>query len=313
MLDPLHTPETPRARRAFYAAVVVVAGAVWLCRAYLAPPPGVQLAFFGFILAAISLVAGWLGAAGGAIATASLAVINWLTTSVGWLGRRLTDVVRATGGVFSRAWSALRGLWTDVVRPALRALYRWVSEFRDWLTKKLAPVFRVLARIRERLRSLYQHVIRPILDVIETTRAVLRTLAALHVPFARALDRYLAEVESVITENYLRIVGYVNQITNVLNAIVTGDLLLQRLPFLRSLARDAPYWIRIFWNTQIAGGARPAPGLRNAEKLRYIDPQHFGEQLGAFYRSGGGEYADDINANALEWRRAARDPTAPAP
>jgi hypothetical protein len=285
-------------------AALALARGVWLAY-HPAPAPLVSSAFFGFIIAIISAVASALGAAGGAIATASLAVINWLTTSVGWITRRLADTVRATGGVFSRTWSALRGLWSNVVRPALRQLVTWTKQLRAWLTQKLAPVFRLLSRVRERIRAIYTNVLKPILDAIETTRYVLQVLAKLHVPFAKALDGYLAQAEAAITENYIRLLGYVNKITDTLNAIVTGDLLFQRVPFLRSLKRDAPEWIKMWWNGQLAAGATPAPGLRSAEKLRYLDPQYFGHQLGTFYRDGGGDYADQIRELVPEWKKAA--------
>jgi len=80
------------------------------------------------------------------------------------------------------------------------------------------------------------------------------------------------------------VLSYVNRVSDVLNAIVTGELLFQRVPFLRTLARDAPYWIRMFWTAQVKAGAKPAPGLRTATKLRYNDPASYGHELGAFYR-----------------------------
>jgi hypothetical protein len=295
----------PLSRRAFYALLACAAIYAVVRPVDTAPPPLVSQAFWGLIWSAISLVGGWLGAAGGAVSAALAATVSWLSATLSWLSLHVASLFRATGGMFSRVWDVSRRFWGEVIRPAFQHVYRWIEDARDWLKKKFGPVFRLISKVRERVRKIYDHWVRPILDGIETTRHVLQVLAALHIKWAAALDHKLGEVESVITENYLRILSAINRATDVLNSIVTGELLFQRLPFLRSLERDAPYWIRMWWTTQVVANAHPAPGLRTAEKLRYKDPSSYGRELGQFYRTGDGELASDAADLVLEWQRAA--------
>jgi hypothetical protein len=294
----------PLSNRRLVALLVCAGGLRALAWGFGETPPVVHQAFLGFIIAAISLISSWLGTASAAVSAALSATVSWLAGTVSWLAGHTASLFKATGGMFSKVWDVSRRFWGDVIRPAFQHVYRWIEDARDWLKKKLGPVFKLITKVRARVQKIYEHWVRPILDGIETTRHVLQVLAALHVKWAAKLDSKLGEIESVITENYLRILSAMNRATDVLNAIVTGEMLFQRLPFLRSLERDAPYWIRMWWVTQIAANARPTKGLRTAEKLRYEDPTSYGRNLDQFYRYGSGALASDAADLVAEWQRA---------
>ncbi len=213
--------------------------------------PGIPVqhaAVFGAIVSAISTIGGWLGA--GAAASAS-----YLATAVSWIAGRLGTFIKATGAVFAKSWDALKIVYADVLKPAVQWIDAHVKRLYGWLRTTFQPVFDFLQRVRTELLAYYERFVRPFLDVVDYVRAGLRILGTLGVDWAKALDRKLGEWESVITENFLRVLGYLNRITDIPNSIVTVNGLFQRLPLLRSLDRDAGYWIRMWWAKQI----RPLP------------------------------------------------------
>lgn len=271
-----------------------------------APAPLVSQAFIGFIIAAISAVASWIGAAGAAVATATVAVVQYLAGALAWLGAHVGSFLKSTGAMFAKVWDASKRFWFNVVRPAFQHVVKWITEARDWLKQKLGPIFRLLSKIRERLREVYAKFIKPVLDAIEAARGVLQILAKLHVPFAKTLDRYLAEAEAAITENFLQLQGWVIQIQGILTSIVTAELLFQQFPFLASLRRDTPQWVRMFWNAQVKGLTPGTRATLAARKYPQDDPAVIGKELAGFYKSGTGELAPIIGELVPVWRAAVK-------
>jgi hypothetical protein len=241
--------------------------------------PGLELhiaAVFGAIVAAIEVIGAWLG-------TAAAAVASYLAAVVQWLAVHLAIFIKATGVVFAKSWQALKIVYADVLKPAVQWFDAHLKTLYAWLRKALKPLFDFLNRVRGELLALYKKYVRPVLDVIDYTRAGLRILGDLGIDWARALDRRLAEFESVISENFRRILSYVNEAIDVLNAIVTVDRLFQRLPFLRTLQRDTRFVLRVMVN------ARDRP-LTDFETAR----------LGRF---GAGQPLPDLNAQlARRWK-----------
>jgi hypothetical protein len=229
-------------------ALAVIAVAAWLDRdgCVLAQHAGV----FAAIWAAISAVGELLGAAGGAIATSLETVVAWLITQVGWLAARVASILASTGGMFARVWDWSRQLWSNVLKPSLIWLKDKFDQVRGWLRTKFGPVFDFLHTVRRHLLDIYKQFIRPVLDAIDVARGFLRVLEDLGVQWARKLDQALGEIEQVITENFLRVLGEVNKVINVLNAVVDGSLLFKRFAFLATLRRDVVPAARIFTNAR---------------------------------------------------------------
>lgn len=255
----------PRRVRALASLGVwgVLALIAWLdsSSSALALRPGVELHtahVFSFIIQGIGALAGFLG-------TGAAAAAGYLATALNWTIGRLGTFIKATGAVFAKSWDALKIVYADVLKPAVTWIDAHVKRLYSWLRTTFKPVFDFLYRVRAELLNLYKRFVRPILDVIDHVRVGLRILGTLGVDWARALDRRLGEWESVISDNFRRILSYVNEITDVVNAVVTPGRLFQQLPFVRSLDRDARYWIRIWWNKQIRVGPS---GIADYERTR---------------------------------------------
>lgn len=208
-----------------------------------------EAAVFGFIVQGIALIGGWLG-------TAAAAVASYLAAVVQWLAIHLAIFIQATGAVFAKAWDALKIVYSDVLKPAVQWFDTNIKRLYGWLRDTFRPVFDFLNRVRGELLDAYKHFVRPVLDIIDYTRAGLRILGDLGVDWARALDARLGQYESLISENFRRILSYVNEAIDVLNSIVTVDRLFQRLPFLRTLMRDT----RFVWRVMVNARARPTTG-----------------------------------------------------
>jgi hypothetical protein len=203
--------------------------------------------------------------------------------------------------MFAKVWDVTKRLWFDVVRPFFQKVYSWITELRAWLKAKLAPVFKLLTTVREHIRGIYKTFVRPILDAIEMARGMLKLLELLHIPFAKALDRYLAQFEQVLETNFYKLLSFINRVTDVVNSVVGPDLLFRRVPFLKSLARDTPDWVRMWWNAQMAPRSADELAQLSARTYHRADPVALKNDLAEFLNAGTGTLAPIINELVPTW------------
>ncbi len=267
-------------------ALGVVALCAWLDRdgCVLAQHAGI----FSVIWAAISAVGEALGAAGGAIATSLESVVAWLITQVGWLAGRVAGILASTGGMFARVWDWSRQLWANVLKPSLIWLKDKFDQVRAWLRTKFGPVFDFLHTVRQHILDFYKNFIRPVLDAIDVARGFLRILEDLGIQWARKLDQALGEIEQAITENFLRVLGELNRVINVINGVVDGSLLFRRAPFMLTLERDVYRVWRVLGNAR----ARPLTELEQAQLNRAVHSQSVPEMTADLVAYFGGAQND---------------------
>lgn len=242
----------------------------------------------------------WAGieALAGFIATAAELTVTYLGAVVSWLASRVSDILMSTGAMFARVWDVLKVFYGDVIKPAFVYLAQKFEDLRAWLTDALKPALDFLTTIRDEIRAIYNTFIRPVLDVIDIVRGGLKVLEDLGVSWAKALDLKLGELESAITENFLKVLGKVNQIIGVIDAVITGDLLFQRVPFLRTLKRD----IGAVSRSLIAARTRVLTSTERAKLARSTETQpvpELADQLKTFLE-GGHSDAGDVIAAATE-------------
>lgn len=285
--------------------------AVWLLFAFLAwlDSDGCALALrhtvpihgaaiFGAIASAIATIGGWLG-------TAAAASAAYLASAVSWIAGRLLTFIKATGAVFAKAWDAMKIVYADVLKPALKWIDAHVRRLYGWLRNTLKPVFEYLRKVNDALLKIYKKYVRPVLDIIDYTRIGLRVLGDLGVEWARALDRRLGEYESLITENFRRILSYVNEAIDIVNAVVTKDKLFQSLPFLRSLDRDARYWFAIWWRRQVDPDRQHGDDYDRTRDYPLAEPFENGKRLALFYRGQPTDVDGQVAELVAWWRDGA--------
>lgn len=254
---------------------------------------------------AIGKILGWIGSLFGLFTGKVSAAIKYafegLRQAVVGLGEELATFIGDLRNFLSKIVGLLKRFATGILAPFLR----WIRErflwLKDWLLRVFGPVLRVLQFLHDHILSIYKNIIRPILDVIDTIRFGLQLLKKLGVKWAGTLDTVLGEWESWITERYLEVLGAVNKAQNILDSIVTGDLLFQQFPFLASLKRDAPKWAVLFWNAHVVGHDAAKTAALKGSKYDLNDPASYGTQLGEFYATGGGPLAPKIRELVPLW------------
>jgi phage-related protein len=181
-------------------------------------------------------------------------VIHWaviaLWAAVTTLGNGLILVGSRLLDGFQKVWAFTKGLYDDVLQPAWAKLSDLFSRVRDWLNDTFGPIIDALKSVRKTILDFYADWIRPILDVIDATRAILKVLEALHIAWAQALDNALGTAEDWVNSAFQLVLSKLNGVINVINSVVTGDLLFQRLPFLKTLERDVLYAHRVLTNAR---------------------------------------------------------------
>lgn len=267
-------------------------------------PAVTTAAFFGAVVSALELLAGWIAAAAEVTAAAVWVFVQWLAATT-------AAFLVSTGAMFARIWDALRIVWSDVLKPALVWLDAKVKVLQAWLKDTFRPVFDFLQDVRERLRAFYDTFVRPVTDTIEFIRQVNRVLLTFHIDVLQKLDRVLQQVEQRIDEPFLWIYQQLNTITNWVNRIVTLDGLFQRITLVKSLAHYAPSWIAGFYNSQINATELGAK-KRAIEGVPVTqDVTKPGEDLGRFYRGESSDLDADV-ADCLTFWQEAAGVTAPA-
>lgn len=280
------------------AVVWAILGAIaWLDRGRQVPAQ--HAGFFVLIWGAIEAVASIVGEVGAIIAASLEAVVGWCVSAIGWLATRVADILTNSGAMFAKVWEGARAVWQDAIRPALQWIHDWYLRIRDWLTKVFQPVFDFLGRVKAELLSLYKRFVQPVLDALNVTRAVLDILAKLHVPFAAALEGIVTDIEQTIAENYLRLIGYVNQVISTLNGLVTLDGLLQRFVFLRTLERDAFY----VWRVMVNSGTRTVSAADHhqiVKKTQTATPDEFIGLSADWWNGNGGDFGASMDARVAD-------------
>lgn len=211
-------------------------------------PPGVDTAFFAWLILVGEAIAAGLQAVGHAV----LIALSWSVNALWIVFRELGLGVKAFAGQFLAAgkklWQFSRELFTNVLRPAWEKFWHFVEWARRTLDHLFRPVFEFLNTLRRELLKFYSDWVRPILDSIGIARKVLHVFSALGLDWARRLDAELGKLEERIDAPFRYVLGKINEVINFVNRIATADGLFQRLALIRSIERDIREVRRAFVN-----------------------------------------------------------------
>lgn len=296
----------------FYAAVALVwAVGLRALEAYFhghptgaVDAPIVQLAWWQFVVGLVGLIWDGVQVAYHAIVVALQWSVKFLWTFATATYNALIKFGKLIGKGLRASWEFLRATYEKVLKPAWEKLHALYDRVRKWLDKWVAPVLRFLQDVRRRFLKFYEDWIRPILDTIDVSRRILQLLGRFGVEWAKTLDQKLGDVEGYIDRIYRRVLGELNQVINLIDSIVTGNGLFQRLPFVRTLQRDVRYVWSAWWK-HIA--------TRESERQREPAPEYtprtteeHAAEFNAFLRSNGGDdlgFAREHAADLSLWFR----------
>jgi hypothetical protein len=235
----------------------------------------------------------------------ALAILQY---SVHWAWRAIVLLGKGAAEIAGYAWTGLRKTWSalkDAVlhpKKAWEKLWRWVDNAEQWLKDTFGPTLDWLQNLARKLRDFYRDYVQPWLDIIDVTRRALRVLGALGIEWAKQLDAKLGAIEDAIASRFLQIVGYLNDVINVVNRVVTADGLFQRLAYIRTLQRD---WV-LSWKTLVAGYAKPVTATERAEtdkRTAAKTQQQVTSDVRAYMRDGSGPDAGLFSEMAAQWRK----------
>lgn len=271
--------------------------ALWLALAllYLLDTPTCDVAradIFGGLL--IGTIAGFVtrllsNDPGNTGASVGRAIIN-LQKDLGGVGGALKDFVGEMRGWLGGLVGLLKAFKESALIPMLRWLRDHIAQLKAWLKKIFKPLIDNLLLIRKHLLRIYNKFVRPVLEVINVIRFITGTLSRLGVKWAQELDLKLAQIERAIVRNFQTILQHLNRVIDVVDSVVTFDILFQRIPFLRTLVRDAAYLNRIWWHINLDEIEDPGGPGDDGE----LEPRPIAEDIGElrdFLRTGGGAKA----------------------
>jgi hypothetical protein len=261
-------------------------------------PPA--LAFFAILGAIVDAI--WKG-----IEVAGRVALAILQYSVHWAWRAIALLGKGAAELAGYAWKGLRKTWTAlkfaVLHPkrAWEKLWHWVDNAEQWLKDTFGPTLDWLQRQAQKLRTFWHDYVQPWLDVIDVTRRGLRVLGSLGFEWAKRLDAALGAIEDRITSKYLELVGYVNDLINIVNRVVTADGLFQKLAYVRTYARD----VKDIVNQTGWGLHRPITGDERAALKKLLDQRSLSviaRDMGQYMRDGTGPDAEWLNQTAAAVR-----------
>jgi hypothetical protein len=161
----------------------------------------------------------------------------------------LYQVIEAVAGFFVTVAKAVAGffdrLWNGFFKGIFSKVWNALKAAQSWLEAKLRPLINFLTKLRKLLEVYYRTYIRPMLLLIQHIRQYLQILTALHIGFAQKLDAWLAQVQNKINQSFATIIGTINTLTDIANALMDPLYLLRKPALLLSIRRKIPALIRV--------------------------------------------------------------------
>lgn len=252
----------------------------------------------GIVASIGSFVAHFFGITGKEL----LRLINYLKDHIVELSRALLNGVLKLGRALARVVVSFIRLTAHAIRTLALWANRKLVALEQYLKAKFKPVLEWLKKVKAHLDEFYKSYIKPIIDTIEFIRKLNSLLLLFHIDVLKKLDNVLARVEQKIEEPFFKIYGFITELQNWINRIVTADGLFQRLALIRSMAKYAPNWINGFWNAQVDLAVIARNDYRKDLEYPIVPADTYGDALGTYVRGDGGALAplaDELAAELL--------------
>jgi len=159
---------------------------------------------------------------------------QWIFT---FLFNLVIALARITFTGFRAIARGLRFFWTNYLRKLVVFLTRQAARLASLINRVVRPILRVLERINRILDRYYTKFVRPLLIWLERFRRIAQLLRLAGIKWGEKIDRLLFAIEVKIFRSFLLVRGKVNQISSLLNLLLTRDGELQPRMILQALAR----------------------------------------------------------------------------
>jgi hypothetical protein len=171
---------------------------------------------------------------------AMLAIVNALLAVSRFIWNGLVNVADFFARGFKFAGDFLRGVWDNFFKKIFGGLLNAVTKGWLWLEDHLDKLLDFLKKVRKWIDRIFNTYIKPILNFIHKIRQVLYVLKLLHIKWAEALDRRLAQIESKIAGVVLEIRGHLNALIDVVSLVIDPGKLIRRPHIIVSISRSIP-------------------------------------------------------------------------
>ena len=181
----------------------------------------------------------------------------------------------------------------------VKALWAWLKDLvamlKDLYEKILKPALAAIQKIRQKILDWYNRFMRPVLVILQRIHQVLTILKLFHVKFAAKLDAQLMQLEAKLTQPMYILLGYINQIANMLNLVYDAGLGIRRAVILNALDSTKGSWTQMWWNAQTLPGFNPGAGqaapVTPAQALQSAQ-----QDFATYTTTGGGPIAANVSA-----------------
>lgn len=193
----------------------------------------------------------------------------------------------------------------DFLKTLVDLLKNLIGMLKDLYNKVLKPALDAIQKIRKRILDIYEKYMRPVLLIIQKLHQILTVLKLFHLKFAAKLDAELMRIQRMITEPMYQLLGYINQIANMLNLVFDAGMVLRRAVTLNALDNTKGAWSQMWWNAQTDPTWQapvppaPVPSVAESGALAWADFREYAQ-------SGGGPVAGQAEQNAAALRQYAQ-------
>lgn len=186
--------------------------------------------FLGGLLSRLSSIAA-------ALEQVFVFLVNLLVQVFQFVWGVLVNVFNFLYKIGTNAVKFFHHLWTSFFKTIWPKVLSTLRKVHDFLEAKLGPIIRFLKKYRDLIDRNYRLYIRPILNFLQRVRKVLEIMRLMHIGFAKALDQKIAQLESVLTRNFLQLRGLLTSMINAVNAVVDLPLLFRKPVLVLSVRR----------------------------------------------------------------------------
>jgi|SRR5579872_7107 len=193
----------------------------------------------------------WLDGLAGAVDQIGADIVAFLQFLLGLLIGLFQFLYLLIAAVFQFLWSVLvtvgnffKTLWDDFFHTIFTGLYNAIVKVHDWLESILSPIVDFLKSVVKWMNWFFATYIKPILNVISQIRRFLEILRAFGIKWAATLDAALGKVQSDINGVFLKVMGYVNSLINIVNSLADPLGLFRRPTLVMSMRRIFPSFLK---------------------------------------------------------------------
>ena len=175
-------------------------------------------------------------------------------------------------------------------------LHQWYERFKKWRDWYRDHVLQPMKQMQQLQRKLYDQFFRPILSLVDHIRRLTQVVGLFNHKLANKLNLYFLRVEGFLLAPFNAMTRRVNALAGAIQGFITFLGYFDRPTLLNSLWRDAALVKETLHNPF---GQHPAAATLPPDKT--VD--QVAQPAKDYLSTGGGEYADDVDAAVLTYKQ----------